>query len=163
MTQQQSITVELIGDREMVMKREFIAPRELVFEAHSDCKHLKQWFGPREFPIDYCDLDFRAGGTWHFCMKGPNGEEAWTLRTFEDIERPIRISHRDAFSDPDRNEHPPVAYETISFEDRGERTLLSIHTRYETPEERDQVIEMGVEQGVADTFEQLDELLAALR
>ena len=67
------------GPRDITMRRRFDAPRELVFEAYSSCEHIEQWWGPRSWPVAHCRMDFRPGGTWHYCMKGPEGQEAWAL------------------------------------------------------------------------------------
>ncbi len=83
----------------LVLEREFTAPRELVFEMFSDCKHLMHWWGPRGFDLTACEMDFREGGTWLYCMKcvDPNmgdmyGIESWGKQVFHEIRRPSSIS-----------------------------------------------------------------------
>ena len=61
----EKLKVETNGN-ELITTRKFNAPRKLVFEAHSDCKHLMNWWGPREWPLSYCKMDFRVNGTWHY-------------------------------------------------------------------------------------------------
>jgi uncharacterized protein YndB with AHSA1/START domain len=163
MTQNATMTSELIGDTGIRLKREFNAPRELVFEAHSDCKHLMQWWGPRDYPLSHCDIDFRPGGTWHYCMSGPNGEEAWGIMTFREIERPSRIVYRDAFSDAERSENPPFGLNTVTLEERGGGTLMTIVCEFETQEDRATVLETGMEEGLAETLDRLEEHLATLQ
>ena len=69
------LTVTTPSDREIVMTRVFDAPRDLVFEAHSSCEHMSNWWGPRKYEFARCQIDFRPGGTWRIVHRGPDGEE----------------------------------------------------------------------------------------
>ena len=151
------------GPRDITMRRRFDAPRELVFEAYSSCEHIEQWWGPRSWPVAHCRMDFQPGGTWHYCMKGPEGQEAWGIVEYLEIQRPDRMKYRDAFSDKDGNEVPPIGEITVTFEEDGEGSLLTWHTVYPTAEDRDKVIEMGVEAGAGETLDRLEEYLARAR
>ena len=151
-----------VSDKTLRMVREFDAPRELVFRAYSDCEAIKQWFGPEPWPVTYCELDFRPGGRWHYCMTGPNGEQGWGIAIYEEIDEPARIVYRDAFSDEAGNVVPPEGRVTVSFEERGPgRTLFRAQTVYASNDERDQVIAMGVEEGFGVSLDQLERYLAA--
>jgi uncharacterized protein YndB with AHSA1/START domain len=161
-TQEKTMTTELVGDRGIVMTRMFSAPRRLVFKAYSDCDHLNQWWGPRLWPLSYCDLDFRPGGTWHYCMRGPNGEEAWGKAIYREIVEPEQIVYMDAFSDAEGTIVPPESVVTVRFEERAEKTLLTIRTEFASAADRETVIKMGVEEGMAETLDQLEEHLATL-
>ena len=164
MTQQtHKLTTELIGDREMVMRRAFRAPRELLFRCYADCEHLMNWWGPKEYPLAVCKQDFRPGGTWHYCMVGPNGEEAWGIGVYKEIVEPERIVYTDAFSNADADSIPPESVITVTFESQGETTVLNIHTRYDSAEDRQTVIEMGVEEGFNSSLDRLDEHLAKVQ
>jgi uncharacterized protein YndB with AHSA1/START domain len=152
------------GEQDITMKRHFGAPRELVFEAYSSSDHIKQWWGPRTWPTHYCRMDFRPGGTWHYCMKGPEGQEAWGIADYKEIEEPRRILYVDNFSDRDGSRIPPEGEVTVLFEDDGNGgTNMTWHTVYATAEQRDKVIEMGVEAGAGETLERLEEYLATMR
>ena len=164
MTQQtHKLTTELIGDREMVMRRAFRAPRELLFQCYADCEHLMNWWGPKEYPLAVCKQDFRPGGTRHLCMRGTNGEEAWSIGVYKEIVEPERIVYTDAFSNAAGDSIPPESFETVTFESQGETTVLQIHTRYDSAEDRQTVIEMGVEQGFNSSLDRLDAHLRELR
>ncbi|MGE3960229.1 MAG: SRPBCC domain-containing protein [Dehalococcoidia bacterium] len=149
-----------VADKTLRMAREVDAPCELAFQAYASCDAIKQWFGPEPWPVTYCEMDFRAGGQWHFKMTGPNGEEGWSIVTYEEIVAPERIVYRDAFSDADRNVIPPQSLVTIEFVDRGPKTLLRFEMVYISNDERDQVIGMGVEEGFGMSLDQLDAYLA---
>jgi uncharacterized protein YndB with AHSA1/START domain len=87
------------SDREFVMERTFDAPRKLVFEAFSDCKHLTHWWGPKDWTLPVCKIDFRPGGVWHYCMRGPEGDESWGKAIYREIVEPERIVYLDTFAD----------------------------------------------------------------
>ncbi|MQC17006.1 MAG: SRPBCC domain-containing protein [Chloroflexi bacterium] len=108
-------------------------------------------------------MDFRVGGSWHYCMTGPDGTEAWGLATYEEIVPTERIQYRDAFSDPDRTEVPPVSSVTLYFEERGDgMSVLRWTSVFESNDARDEVIAMGVEEGAASTLENLERYLASV-
>ncbi len=82
-------------ERELIMERIFDAPPNLMFEVWSSCEHLKHWWGPKEWPMEECEMDFREGGTWHFCLRGPNkGDESWGLATYKEIDKPRKIVYQ---------------------------------------------------------------------
>lgn len=150
-------------DRELVLTRTFAAPPELVFAAYSSCEHIKNWWGPRSWPVVECSMDFRVGGVWHYCMRGPDeGDESWGLATYEEIVPAQRIVYMDAFSDADGNvnEAMPQTRSTVEFEAVGERTRLTIRAAYPSAEDLQQVVDMGMIPGITETLDRLDEHLA---
>ncbi len=152
-----------VRDRTLEMVRPFNAPRELLYRAFSDGEALRQWFGPEGWPITTSDMDFRVGGSWHYCMTGPDGTEGWGLALYEEITPTERIQYRDTFSDADRTEVPPASDVTLAFEDRGDGTsTLRWTSVFESNDARDQVIAMGMEEGAASTLENLERYLASV-
>src|SRR5207248_11257168 len=79
------------SDLEIVMTREFDAPRDLVFEAHSSCEHMSHWWGPRRYEFSSCEIDFREGGTWRIVHRGADGEIPAFRGELREIVRPERI------------------------------------------------------------------------
>jgi uncharacterized protein YndB with AHSA1/START domain len=150
---------------EIIFTRFFDAPRKLVFETYSSCEHLMHWWGPREWPLNYCKMDFRPGGTWHFCMKGPNkGDESWGLAIFKEITEPEIIVYTDSFSDKDGNvnrEMPSFDID-VKFEDHGKQTRITVRSKVANKDELDKLIEMGMVQGFTETWDRLEEHLATL-
>ena len=152
------------ADRTLKMARTFDYPRELVFQAYTDGEALKQWFGPEGWPLTVSDMDFRVGGTWHYCMSGPDGEQAWGIATFEEIEAPSKLVYRDGFSDADRNIVPPESTVTIEFVEVGpSQTSLRVTSVFASNDERDQVLAMGMEEGMGQTLDHLEEYLSRQR
>jgi uncharacterized protein YndB with AHSA1/START domain len=146
---------------ELKIDRVFNAPIDRVFAAWSEEEALKQWWGPHVFPTTYAKVDFRVGGRYHYCMTGPNGEEAWGVMVYDEIERPLRIVYTDHFSDKDGNfnSQMPSTQITLTFEDLGDgRTRLTSHATYK-PEELQKVLDMGMQQGLDETFDKLEAYL----
>jgi uncharacterized protein YndB with AHSA1/START domain len=157
-------TATSIEQRELIVKRIFSAPRDLVFKAWSDCDHLKHWWGPREWPLTHCKMDFRPGGTWLYCMTGPGGEEAWGKAVYSEIVEPERIVFTDYFSDADGNEAPgmPSSLTTVEFAARDSQTEVISRSQYTTEEDLKKVLDMGVIEGVTETWDRLEEYLGTL-
>jgi uncharacterized protein YndB with AHSA1/START domain len=150
---------------ELTITRVFDAPRELVFDAFSDAERLKKWWGPREWPTTYCTVDFRVGGVWIFCMTGPDGTESWGRGDYEEIVRPERIVYVDAFADKDGNvnESMPRTRITMTFTEDGGKTKLESHSVYGTSAELEQLKAMGMVEGITETWDRLEEFLAAAK
>jgi uncharacterized protein YndB with AHSA1/START domain len=151
--------------RAIVGTRIFDAPRELVFSAFTEPKHLAQWWGPNGFTTTTREFDFRPGGRWRFVMHGPDGRDYQNLITFEEIVRPERIVywHRDRSDDPADKDVEPVQFRiTVNFEELGGKTRLVWSNNFPSAAERDRVIkEYGAAQGLVQTMARLAEFVAA--
>jgi uncharacterized protein YndB with AHSA1/START domain len=147
------------SDREIQMTRVFDAPRELVFEAHSSCDHLKNWWGPRKYEIVSCDFDFRPGGKWRIVHRGPDGEEYAFRGEFREIVRPERIVWTFEFEGMPGN----VSVETLTLEEHNGKTTFTSTSVYDSVEQRDGMLESGMEAGAAESMDRLDEYLEVLR
>jgi len=84
---------------ELVITRIFDAPRRIVFKAWSEPEHLMRWWGPHGFTCPVCEMDFRVGGRWRFCMRSPEGAEEWQQGVYREIVEPERIVFSYAFED----------------------------------------------------------------
>jgi len=138
--------------------REFEAPRELVFAAFTDPKHLSRWWGPHGFTTTTSSFDMRPGGIWRFVMHGPDGRDYQNRVTYEEIVPPQRIVYRHGGGD----DVEPVQFrQTITFEDLGSRTRITWRGDFPSPGERDRVIkEYGADKGLAETLSRLAEYVA---
>ena len=144
------------SDTEIVMTREFDAPRDLVFEAHTSCEHVSKWWGPRKYEVVSCDIDFRPGGSWRIVHRGPDGDEITFFGEYLDIQAPERIVWTFGFNDT------PGGPETYVFEEHEGKTRLTSRAVFSSKEIRDQVVESGMESGAIETYERLDEYLQEL-
>ena len=161
------------NERVLVLERVFAAPRELVFKMFKEKEHLRRWWSPRGWDIPVCTLEFRPGGAWHYCMKcvDPNqgkfyGMESWGKAIFKEISEPERIVYLDYFSDAqgNLNESMPATEVTNEYIDLGDgRTKLVSRAVYATPDALKQVLDMGLLEGVTQTWDRLEELLAEVK
>lgn len=155
-------TITLPSDREIVVARTFDAPRSLVWQMWTKAEHLVHWWGPTGWALPVCKVDFRPGGTWFYCMQGPDGMQACGKAFYGDIEEPVRFSYRDTFVDADGKplEGMPVGEITVEFVAQGSvKTLVTSTTLYPTQADRDRVIDMGVETGIDQTLDRLEAYL----
>ena len=158
--------------QELVMERVFDAPRELVFAAFTEAEHLKNWWGPRGWELTACNIDFREGGAWHYCMKCMDqnqgdfyGMESWGKAVFHEIVAGEKFVYTDYFSDADGNvsEGMPAALSTVLFEEVDGKTKVTSLVKYPTEEELKKVLEMGMQQGITETWDRLGEHLQSVQ
>ncbi len=153
------LTVTTPSDLEIVMIRVFDAPRDLVFEAHSSCEHMSNWWGPRRYEISSCEMDFRPGGAWRIVHRGADGDEHGFRGEFREIVRPERIVW--TFEYEGMPGH--VSVQTAMFEEHDGKTTLTSTAVFDSREERDGMLESGMESGAAEAMDRLDEYLEVLR
>ena len=146
------------GVPQVLMTREFEAPRDLIFRAHNDPQLLTQWLGPRNMAMTIDLYEGRDGGRWHFTHKDPDGNEFGFRGVFHGDPSIDGIVRTFEFEGAPGN----VSLETATFEDRGGKTLLTMNAVYQSVEARDAMIESGMEDGVNQSMERLDELVARL-
>jgi len=156
----------------LTIEREFNAPRSLVFQVYSDAEHIKQWWGPRGWELTVCNLDFRPGGIWHYCMKCIDrnqgdfyGMESWGKGIYSAIVQNEKIEYTDYFSDAEGNvpEDMPASAITLIFEEQDGRTKLITIARYVSAEALQTVLDMGMEHGFSETMDRLEEHLESVK
>jgi uncharacterized protein YndB with AHSA1/START domain len=152
----QKATVTLPAEREIHIERIFAAPREKVFAAHTDPELIPQWWGPRETTTVVDELDATNGGKWRFVMRNPDGSETGFRGVFREVSPPDRIVQ--TFEWEGLPGH--VSVDMAVFEDLGDRTRVVSTSIFHTPEERDGMLGSGMERGMNETYDRLDELLA---
>ena len=106
------------NDRELILSRVFAASKDLLFQMWSSCEHLSRWWGPKEWPMDECTMDFREGGEWLYCLRGPNeGDEGWSKAIYQEIDTPEKIVYKDHFTDSEGTINPemPELLVTVEF------------------------------------------------
>lgn len=148
------------GSQQIIMSRAFDAPRELLYRAYTEPKLLERWLGPHGMTMTVVQQELRDGGVWRFVHRGdadgvehgfhgvfhgdpsPNG----VVRTFEYEGYPGHVS-----------------LETLTFEERDGQTIVHTNSVFQSIADRDGMVESGMEHGVNDSMEKLDELLAELR
>jgi uncharacterized protein YndB with AHSA1/START domain len=125
------------ADREIVVSGVIDAPRELVFEAYTEVRHLSRWWGPEGFTTTTRAFEFRVGGVWDFVMHGPDGTDYQEWITWTEITPPERIElrHGEFRGDPNAFES------TLTFAPHGAATRIVMRTLFPTKELRDEAAE----------------------
>ncbi|MFZ0637662.1 MAG: SRPBCC domain-containing protein [Candidatus Acidiferrales bacterium] len=149
--------IEDSSDREIVVTRVFDAPRELVFKAFTEPKHVAQWWGPIGFTTTINEMDVRPGGVWRLVMHGPDGRDYNNKIVFLEIVKPERIVYK---HDPEKGTEPVKCEVTITFAERGEKTEVRMRMVFPTAAEReDNVKKYGAVEGGKQTLGRLAEHL----
>lgn len=118
-----------------IISRLFDAPRDKVWKSWTEAERLKHWWGPKGFTVKQLKLDLRPGGTMHYSLKMPDGNEMWGLFVYREIVPPERLVFVNSFSDPQGgiSTHPlnPTwprqMLTTVSFEEQGGKTKVTVH------------------------------------
>jgi len=146
------------GKQELFVTREFDAPRELVFKAHTDPKLFAQWIGPRGLNTSLETFEPVSGGRWRFVQKDQDGNEFGFHGVFHEVS-PERVIQTFEFDGLPESGH--VVLETLRLEDLPNgRTRLTTQSVYQSVADRDGMIQSGMEHGIKEGYERLDEILA---
>src|ERR1044071_8094458 len=125
------------ADREIVISRVIDGPRELVFEAFTEVRHLSRWWEPEGFTTTTRAFEFRVGGVWDFVMHGPDGTDYPDSIIWTEIVPPERI----ALLNGERRDDPSAFEQVITFASEGATTRIEMRTVFPTKERRDEVVE----------------------
>jgi uncharacterized protein YndB with AHSA1/START domain len=139
-------------------EREVAAPRALVYRAYTEPALLAQWLGPRRLTMRVDQFDVRHGGAWRYVSIDADGTEYGFHGVFHGTPSPDRITQTFEFEGAPGH----VSLDTLVLEDLGGRTRIRTTSVHQSVEARDAMIVSGMEGGVVEGFEQLDELLARL-
>ena len=144
------------SDREIVITRTFDAPLALVWEAMTIPALVLRWWGPEWAPLETCDIDLRVGGSWRYVSRAEDGAEMGWHGSYREIEAPVRIVSTEVFEGfPDAE-----SVNTMTLTDVNGVTTLQTVVLHATKENRDGHLQSGMEAGMQDTFNRLDDLLA---
>lgn len=165
------LTVEPRGDLEILMIRDFNAPKRLVFDCWTKPEHVRRWFGPEAWALDVCDIDLRVGGAYRFHMirqesseaGGYEGQEMGIYGEYRSIDAPDEFSCTEIFEEPYFESMGCGTINTIKLDEREGVTHMVASTLYKTREQRDVVLnESGMADGASESFGRMEELLKTL-
>lgn len=154
------ITVEP-GTQEILIEREFNAPRELIFKALTDPELYAQWIGPRGLATTIETFESKNGGSWRFIQKDQEGNE-FAFHGVNHEVSPERIISTFEFEGLPEPGH--VLLDTLKLEELpGNRTKLTDQSVFQSVEDRDGMMQSGMEQGINESYERLDEVLEKIK
>ena len=160
-----TISVTLPGENEILITRTLNAPRHLVYRAWTTPELVKKWWPGRRGEMTVVDMDFRVGGAWRYVMLAHGDFELAFHGTYREIVPNERIVHTEVMETPDAapDSEEGAVVNTVTFKDAdGGATLVSIRTDAGSREVRDMIAQSGMEGGVREQFEIIEELAAAL-
>jgi uncharacterized protein YndB with AHSA1/START domain len=145
------------GKQEIIITREFDAPRELVFKAHTDPELYVQWLGPRGYEMVLETFEPTSGGRYRYIHKDKDGNEFVFHGVFHEMSEDLMIQTFEFEGLPERGH---VALDTMRLEKLpGERTRVTIQSLFQSVSDRDGMLQSGMESGLNEGYERLDELL----
>lgn len=157
-TNKTTITAEA-GKQELFIIREFDAPRELVFRAFTEPELMKKWLGPKNMEMRIDHMDNRSGGAYRYVNIDENGNEYAFNGVTHESTAPERIIHTFEFEGLRERGH--VSMEIATFEELpNDRTKLTVQSIFRSVADRDGMVSSGMEKGVVDSYNSLDDLLA---
>ena len=162
-----SLQFDFLVDKEqnrIIVKREFAAKRQLVWDCHTKRELLDRWFAPKPLTTKTKHMEFKAGGYWHYAMITPDGQSFWSRIDYQTISPIDGYTALDGFSDEAGVVNPdmPRSRWEVTFTDANERTLVTTVVTYNSAEDVQKVVDMGMKEGMTSTLERLDELLVTI-
>ncbi|MBM9498699.1 SRPBCC family protein [Leptospira sp. 201903071] len=147
------------GDLEIVMTREFNAPRKTVFETFTKPEFVRRWLlGPPGWSMDVCEIDLRVGGKYRYLWRHEDGRVMGVGGVYQEIEKPERIVHTEVF---DESWYAGESLITTVLIEKNGKTFMTATMKYESLEARDSVVHSPMEGGVAMSYARLDEVLSS--
>jgi uncharacterized protein YndB with AHSA1/START domain len=154
-------TVERVSERELVVTRTFNGSAPLVFDAWTKPELLKQWWAPKSLGVSLfeCESDLRVGGTYRYAFgRDPKNPEVFSGR-YTEVSPPSRLVLTQIY---ERFRDAGEAMITITFDESNGKTRLTLHQLYPSKAALDGAIASGMERGMREIFDQLDDLVASL-
>ena len=162
MTSSGTATVTLPTDEQILITRKFDAPKHLVYKAWTTPELVRRWWTARRGAMTVAEIDLRVGGKWRYVMNTEDGMEVGFHGEYREIVPNERIVSTEAYEGiPDADEH--AALNTLMFAEEDGRTTLTILVEHPTKEGRDAHIESGMEHGMQDAMDLLEEVAVSLR
>lgn len=149
------LTMTKTSEQEADFTREFDAPRALVFKAFKERELMTHWWGPRSMTMSIQEHDFREGGKYRYTHISPDGNEYVFFGEFKEIAEPEKLTQTFAYE----GMSGPPSIDSMTLEEKDDRTIMHGHTDFGSPENLQGMIDQGMEGGMAESYDRLEELL----
>jgi uncharacterized protein YndB with AHSA1/START domain len=162
MTNNQSAKLTLPGDTQIHITREFAAPKHLVYKAATEPELVKRWWHANRGEVTFCEIDLREGGKWRYVSQTPEGFEVAFHGEYREIVPNERVVSTEAYEgapDPDEN----ATVNTMTLVENDGVTTMTVLIDCPSPEVRNAIIESGMEHGMQDAYDLLEEVALSLR
>lgn len=158
-------TVTLQGDREILITREFDAPRSLVWRAITEPELIKRWWHANRGVVDSAEVDLRPGGRWRYLGHSEGGQQVAFRGEYSEVvpeERLVTTEIYEVPGVPDEQLEAMAAVNTLTLTEQDGRTTMTVHVRHAAPEHRDMHIGSGMEAGMQSAYDLLEEVAKSL-
>ncbi|MDW6022946.1 SRPBCC domain-containing protein [Mesorhizobium sp. BAC0120] len=145
----------------IVMKRTYEAPRDLVWQAITDARHVRKWWGGAGVSNPVCEMDVRPGGLWTHVMRFPDGRELHMSFVFIEVEKPARLAWRSTDSGTVQK-GPPGAAVTVMLEALGSQTEWTMVARFQSFSDREAALAIGFTKPIEASSDRLVEYLKTM-
>ncbi|GAB1694417.1 SRPBCC family protein [Krasilnikovia sp. M28-CT-15] len=153
--------VALPADNQILITREFQAPRHLVWRAYTTPELVKRWWGGQRGTVTSAEIDLQVGGRWRFVMTAHGGFEVAFHGEYREVSEPGRLVSTEAYEGiPDPDGH--ASLNTLTFTETDGRTWMEMLCEYRSRTDRDAVIDSGMEGGMQESMDALEQLAASL-
>ena len=162
MTSSGSAKLTFPSDTQIHITREFAAPKHLVYKAITTPELVKKWWNAKRGEVTTAEIDLREGGKWRSVMVTPDGFEVAFHGEYREIvpnERLVSTEAYEGIPDPDAN----ATLNTLTLEEQDGRTTLTVLIECHTKETRDAIVESGMEHGLQDAYDLLEEVAISLQ
>jgi uncharacterized protein YndB with AHSA1/START domain len=151
-----------LANKKMFVTREFAGTLEEVWRAWTESEILDQWWAPKPWQAKTKYMDFKEGGTWLYCMQGPEGEQHWGKASYTKISVHKFFEATDSFCDENGKEIPatPKMFWKTFFKPSANGSMVEMEITFASEQDMDKTLEMGFQEGFSAAHENLDEYLS---
>ena len=154
-------TVELPTNEQILITREFDAPKHLVYRAYTTPELVKRWWSGQRGEVTIAEIDLRVGGKWRWVMVSSEGFEVAFHGEYQEIVPDERLVSTEIYEIPDQGDSPPTI-NTATFTESDGRTTLTVLVECPSKELRDTIIDSGMEGGMQEAYDSLERVAASL-
>jgi uncharacterized protein YndB with AHSA1/START domain len=154
-------TVELPTDEQILITREFDAPKHLVYKAFTTPELVKRWWSGQRGEVTLVEIDLRVGGKWRYVMVASEGFEVAFHGEYKEIVPDERVVSTEIYEIPDQGDSPPTV-NTATFAETDGRTTLEVLVQCPSKELRDTIIDSGMESGMQESYDALERVAVSL-
>jgi uncharacterized protein YndB with AHSA1/START domain len=162
-TSSQTATVTLPAEDQILITREFDAPRQLVFEAWTTPELVRRWWNAKRGEMTVCEIDLRVGGTWRYAMVTPDGTEVAFHGEYREIVPNEWIVSTEVYEGAPAGTPEEGTLNTATFAEQDGRTTLTVLVQAPSKTVRDAIVDSGMEAGMQDAMDLLEEVAVSLR
>ncbi|MFC5290328.1 SRPBCC family protein [Actinokineospora guangxiensis] len=160
-TTKQSAVITLVGDRTLVITREFDAPAHLVWRVNTEPELIRRWWHANRGEVTECAVDLRVGGKWRWVQVTPDGYEVAFSGEYREIDPGRRLVSTELFEGSGLTE-ADASVNTVTLTEVDGRTTMRVEVVHTKPEHRTAHIESGMEAGMQDAYDMLEEIAVEL-